>query len=279
MIALTDPPLSWLQAALLGLVEGLTEFLPVSSTGHLIVVQRLLGQHANAANNAFAIGIQLGAITAILLLYRQKLWQAARQLLAGDRHRNLLLQIAVAALPAIGLGVLLDDWIDAQLFHSSVVATTLVLGGALLLLLERWHKGRNAASDDLSTLSYRSALVIGCWQSAALVPGVSRAAATICGGLLVGLSRTAAAEFSFLVGLPILYGAAGYKLTIERELLSRELVAPLVVGAVVAFGSAWLVVRPFVAFLRQHTFAPFAYYRIAFGLLLAVWLAAGWLID
>jgi undecaprenyl-diphosphatase len=273
-----DPPLTLFQAAVLGLVEGLTEFLPVSSTGHLIVAQRLLGLEASETNNVFAIGIQLGAITAILVLYWRRLLTAATQVLRPvGGQPNLLWQIAIAALPAIVLGLLLDDWIDAHLFSSPVVAGTLLLGGVLLLWLERWRRGRGEGGLDLAQMPYRIAFWIGVWQCLALVPGTSRAGATIAGALLLGLSRTAAAEFSFLVGLPILYGAALYKLVGYRAMLQGDLLLPFLVGSAVAFVSALAVVGPFVAFLRRHDFVPFAWYRIVAGVVLAVLCAVGYL--
>lgn len=267
-----DPPMSLFDALVLGLVEGVTEFLPISSTGHLIVAQRLLGHGESATNNVFAIGIQMGAITAILVLYWQRLLTAARTAwrpAAGAP--NLLWQIAIAALPAATVGLLLDDWIDANLFSSRVVAATLVVGGVLLLWLERIVARSQAPGIELEHMSYRTAAWIGCFQCLALVPGTSRAGATIAGALLLGLSRTAAAEFSFLVGLPILYGASLWKLLGHADLLRADVLPAFAVGTLVSFLSAIVVVRPFVRFLRDHTFAPFAWYRIIGGALLA-WL-------
>ncbi len=272
-----EPAIGLWQAFVLGLVEGITEFLPVSSTGHLIIAQRLLGLPGGEANNVFAIGIQMGAISAILVLYWRRLLAAARTALhPATGAPNLLWQIAVAALPAIALGLLAEDWIDAHLFTTTTVAVTMVAGGVLLLVLERWQR-RGAAGTELASMSYRTAFAIGMFQCLALVPGTSRSAATIAGALLVGLSRTAAAEFSFLVGLPILYGASFYKLMKHHDALAGPNLAPFLVGTAVAFGSALMVVRPFVAFLRAHTFAPFAIYRLLAGTLLFALLAAGWL--
>ena len=267
-----EPPLTLLDAVVLGLVEGLTEFLPVSSTGHLIVAERLLGLGEGAANHLFAIGIQMGAITAILVLYWRRLLDGLRTVLrpAGTGAPNLLVQIVIAALPAAMLGLWCDDWIDAHLFSAEVVAATMVVGGVLLLWLDRIETRRGEAVTELPAMPYRTALLIGLFQCLALVPGTSRSAATIGGALLLGLSRTAAAEFSFLVGLPILYGASLYKLVKEGHLLAGELLVPFGVGLAVAFLSALVVVRPFVRFLRTHSFAPFAWYRIVGGLLLAV---------
>lgn len=265
---------SLVDALWLGLVEGLTEFLPVSSTGHLIVAQRWLGLADTPANNLFAVGIQTGAITAILVLYWRRLWQALRTLRQPQPGRsNLLGTIVLGALPAALLGFVADDWIDAHLFSPLVVAVTMVLGGGVLLWMDRRPAG--APARDLDQLGYRTALAIGFCQCAALLPGTSRSAATIVGALLLGLSRPAAAEFSFLVGLPILYGAAGYKVLKHRDLLDAQLLPPFLVGTLVAFLSALVVVRPFVAFLRSHTFAVFAWYRIVGGLVVLALTLAG----
>jgi undecaprenyl-diphosphatase len=292
-----DPGIGLFDAIVLGIVEGLTEFLPVSSTGHLILARSLLGLPDGHGSNTFVVGIQMGAITAIAVLYRHALLAAARTVLRPRAHGpNLLWQIAVAALPAVVLGFVADDWIDAHLFGNRVVIATMLIGGVLLLVLERWLArrdgtrtgGRAAASAaasgpaaapglGLAQLGYAGALAIGCMQCLALVPGTSRSAATIAGGLLVGLSRPAAAEFSFLVGLPILYGASLYRLAKDPAALQGDALAPFVVGTVVSFASALAVVGPFVRFLRTHTFAPFAWYRIAAGTLLAAACAAGWL--
>lgn len=265
-------------AVVLGVVEGLTEFLPVSSTGHLIIAQRLLGIDEGHASNAFAVGIQIGAITAILALYWRDLVGALGGVLRPATGRpNLLWQIVIAAVPAAVVGLLIEDWIDEHLFSTRVVAWTLIVGGLLLLLLERHVRGRTPPIERLDQMSYRVALCIGLWQCLALVPGTSRSGATIGGALLLGLSRTVAAEFSFLVGLPILYGASLYKLWGVRDELSGAMLTPFVVGTAVSFVAAIAVVRPFVVFLRRHDFRPFAYYRVAVGALLLALIAAGWL--
>lgn len=270
--------LGWFDAVVLGVVEGLTEFLPVSSTGHLIVAQRALGLPAGATANAFAIGIQMGAITAILVLYWQRLWRALRALFAPvPGESNLLWQIAIAAFPAAAIGLVADDWIDAHLFSARVVAATLIVGGGLLLWLEAWLRDRPNRIATLGAMPYRAALWIGLWQCLALVPGTSRAGATIAGALLLGLTRTAAAEFSFLVGLPILYGASLYKLASIRDTLAGDALGTFAVGTVVAFVSALAVVAPFVRFLRSHTFVPFAWYRIGAGAVVLALGAVGWL--
>jgi undecaprenyl-diphosphatase len=278
--AAAEPAIGLFDAIVLGLVEGLTEFLPVSSTGHLILAQRVLGLPGTVANNVFAVGIQMGAITAILVLYWRRLHDAVRRL-GTWRHGapNLLVQIAVAALPATVLGLVAEQWIDEHLFRTGVVVATMLAGGVALLWIERLLARRAAAPVGLDELGYRAAFWIGCVQCLALVPGTSRSAATIAGALLLGASRPAAAELSFLVGLPILYGASVLKLAKHPGALAGDALLPFVVGTVVAFVSALAVVVPFVRYVRAHTFAPFAWYRIGAGLVLAAAWSSGWLQD
>ena len=267
--------LGYLHAAILGVVEGLTEFLPVSSTGHLIVTNALLGH----SDPAFEVAIQAGAITAILVRYWRALWRSLAQLWAPrDRAGgvNLLVGIVAAAVPAAVVGLFAEDAIDAVLFDPLVVAIALVVGGAALLWIERWlDRGARPAARDLSQLTLRDAVVIGCWQILALIPGTSRSGATIVGGLLTGLSRAAAAEFSFLVGLPILYGACVLKVADDFERMSGPMLPQLLIGSAVSFVTALLIVGPFVRFLQTHTFRPFGWYRIAAGIAIAALIAAG----
>lgn len=258
----------------LGLIEGLTEFLPVSSTGHLIVANRLLGN----SDATFEVAIQAGAITAIVVLYWRRLVGALRDMVRGGAGlaRNLWVLIIAAAFPAALLGLFLDDFLDAHLFRPSVVASTMVLGGFLLLWLEAWVARRGGEPPgELDSLDLRRAVGIGLFQCLALIPGTSRSGATIAGGLLLGLRRTAAAEFSFLVGLPILYGACALKLWKQREALHGDYLVDLGIGALASFVTALLVVVPFVRYLQRHTFKPFAWYRILGGLALFGLIAAG----
>ena len=263
-----------LHAILLGVVEGLTEFLPVSSTGHLIVVDRLLGH----SSDTMEIGIQAGAITAIAWLYRGKLLDAARFSREPGRT-NLWLLISVAALPAIVLGALVHKPIEQTLMNTTVVGITTLVGGILLMMLEGFLAGRTsrgiALQRTVETLTVRHALIIGVFQTLALIPGASRSAATIAGGLLLGCTRAAAAEFSFLVGLPILYGACALKLWKVRGELHGALLRDLGIGGVVAFVVALGVVVPFVRYLQRHTFVPFAIYRIVAGVAILAWFARG----
>ncbi len=270
-------PIGVLQSLLLGVVEGLTEFLPVSSTGHLIATNAWLGR----SDPALEVAIQAGAILAIAVLYWRRLWDAVRTLRAGSGpgRTNLLVLLVVAAAPAAVAGLCLEDWISARLFSTSTVAIALIAGGVLLWWLERWYAARpgETASQGqvVETITVRQALGIGVWQCLALVPGTSRSAATIGGGMLMGCSRTAAAEFSFLVGLPILLGASTLKLVQDIDRLSGPLLRDFAIASGAAFVTALAVVVPFVAFLRRHTFVPFAVYRIGFGALLLVLVGTG----
>ena len=268
---LADPAgIGWLDAVILGLVEGLTEFLPVSSTGHLIIADRLLGQDSSTME----IGIQAGAITAIAVLYRKKLLDAFTHLRTprDARGLNLLLAIVVAALPAIVLGALFHSRLKASLMNPTTVALATLVGGGLLLALEGWLSGKARRGEGptlgLEDLTAKRALTIGLLQTLALIPGTSRSAATIAGGLVLGMTRAAAAEFSFLVGLPILYGACALQLWKARHDLHGDLLRDLAVGGLVAFVAAALVVGPFVRWLQRHTFVPFAVYRICAGLVI-----------
>ena len=272
--------LSWWDAVVLGVVEGVTEFLPISSTGHLIVAQRALGYSAGETTNAFNVVIQIGAITAILALYWRHLFAAVKALRGGSgRGPNLIGQIVIAAAPVALVGLLAREWLHEALFSARVVAGALVIGGVLLLLLERVLRRRSVAGVEVADMSYRTALLIGLWQCLALVPGTSRSGATIAGALLLGMRRTAAAEFSFLVGLPVLYGASLVELYSLRASLQGALLAPLMIAAGVAFVAALLVVKPFLAFLKRHDFRVFAYYRIVAGAVIFAMIFTGFLPD
>ncbi|MEE2887625.1 MAG: undecaprenyl-diphosphatase UppP [Planctomycetota bacterium] len=274
-VAQTTPApqeVDWLYCSVMGLVEGLTEFLPISSTGHLILVGQGIFDRSNPS---FDIGIQLGAITAILFLYRQRLWAAAQEMFArpdpqgaGSGQTNLLWLILVAALPASVLGLIYRGTILDLLYNPKTVAISLIVGGVLLWLLEIWlqRRGHDDSAVGMSELTLKKACWIGVFQSLALIPGTSRSAAMIAGALLVGCRRTAAAEFSFLVGLPVLYGAACIKLFEDFESYGDPVrMAELLIAGLTSFLSALLVVTPFVRFLQHHTFRPFAWYRIAVG--------------
>ena len=258
------------KAVILGLVEGATEFIPVSSTGHLIVVAEWLNFEGDS-EKTFEVFIQLGAILAIVWLYRSKFVHA----LAGWRRdpvaRRLVMNLAVAFLPAALIGFFAHDFIKEALFKPAVVATMLILGGLAIFAIERWKPApRVAEADDIPL---RIALAVGLAQILALVPGVSRSGATIMGGLAFGLSRRAATEFSFFLAVPVMIAATLFDLWSSRDVLSMADAPVFAVGFVVSFVSALIVVRAFLAFVATSTFKPFAWYRIAFGLLLFGWLA------
>lgn len=257
-----------LQALVLGLVEGATEFIPVSSTGHLILAGDWLGFEGEFADT-FDIVIQLGAILAIVWLYRVRLRAAVLGLRSDPKARLLAINLAVAFLPAAIVGVLLHDWIKAVLFNPVTVSAALVAGGVAILLIERSRpRPRIGVVDEMRT---GTALGIGIAQVASLIPGVSRSGATIMGALALGLSRSAAAEFSFFLAIPVMFAATLFELAGSPQALSPDRLPVLAVGFVTAFVSALLVVRAFLRFVSLHTFSAFAWYRIVFGLALLAW--------
>ena len=257
------------KAALMGVVEGLTEFLPISSTGHLILAGSLLG-FADAKAKVFDIAIQTGAILAVVIVYWHKIRDTLVELPHGRAAQRFALNVVIAFLPAVVLGLLFGKAIKAHLFTAPVVAATFILGGFFILWAERReHRVRVDEVDDLSTLD---ALKLGLIQALALIPGTSRSGATIIGGLFLGLSRRAAAEFSFFLAIPTLIGASLYQLYKERALLSVDDFGMWLVGFAAAFVSAFFCVRWLLRFISNHDFTPFAWYRIAFGLVvLATW--------
>jgi len=246
------------QALILALVEGVTEFLPVSSTGHMIVAASWLGLPPREANKAFEVMIQLAAILAVVSSYRDRMTPA---------HLDLWKKVALAFVPIGTVGLLLHKQIKA-LFSVDIVAAMFIIGGLVFLLVEGWLRHKSPVVDRMENLSYRQALWIGLAQVLALVPGTSRAGATIIGALLVGLSRKAAAEFSFLLALPVLAAASGFDLLKHAHDFTGVHVAPLLAGFGVAFLAAWAVMHLFLRFLERFTFVSFGLYRIAFGALL-----------
>jgi len=253
------------KAIILGLVEGATEFIPVSSTGHLIVVSEWLGQVDERAKT-FDIFIQLGAILAIVWLYRARLVQAAASARHDSTSRRFFLNLGIAFLPAAAIGVLIHDWIKERLFTTPVVAAALVLGGIAILLIERW--GPRTRHPEVTDVPSATALGIGVAQVLSLVPGVSRSGATIMGGYALGLSRTAATEFSFFLAIPTMVAATLYDLAKSADVLSAADVPIFVTGFVVSFVSALIVVKAFLSYVSRHSFAVFAWYRIGLGAVL-----------
>jgi undecaprenyl-diphosphatase len=258
--------LALVKAAILGIVEGATEFIPVSSTGHLILVQNWLN-FVGKKENAFIVFIQLGAILAVLWLYRAKLLRVARGLFTEAQAQRFVLNLIIGTLPAIVIGLPSDDWIEAHFFKPVPVALAFVLGGVIILLIERRRQQPMVLTVD--DMSFKLALGVGCFQVlAVLFPGLSRSGATIIGGLLLGLSRPTAAEFSFFLAIPAMCGATLVKVVGARDLLTVADIPVFGVGFGAAFVVALIVIRALVAFVSKHSFTPFAWYRIAFGVLL-----------
>jgi undecaprenyl-diphosphatase len=258
-----------LDAVVLGLVEGVTEFIPVSSTGHLIVVGKWLGQ-TDARAKTFEIFIQLGAILAIVWLYRARLLRAAASARTDPASRRFFLNLAIAFVPAAAIGFLIHDWIKERLFNPTVVAWALIIGGVVILLIERWSPRTKFA--EVSEVPPLTAFGVGLAQVLSLVPGTSRSGATIMGGYALGLSRSAATELSFFLAIPIMFAATLYDLAKSVGALSASDAAFFATGFVVSFLSALVVVKAFLAYVSHHSFAVFAWYRIGFGALL-LWLA------
>ena len=262
------------KAAIMGVVEGLTEFLPISSTGHLILTAALLDFGGEKAK-VFDIAIQTGAIFAVILVYWQRLRDTAASFGSDRRARRFVLNVGIAFVPAVVLGLLFGKAIKAHLFNATVVASAFIVGGLIILWAERRPAGavRIQQVDDMTPWD---ALKVGLVQCLAMVPGTSRSGATIIGGMLLGLSRKAATEFSFFLAIPTLIGAGVYSLMKERALLSAADVPLFAVGLAFSFVSAWLCVRWLLRYIATHDFVPFAWYRIAFGALVLVSGWAGW---
>lgn len=271
-----------LRSVVYGIIEGITEWLPISSTGHMILAEQVLKfSFSDAFMEMFRVVIQLGAILAVVVLYFKKLWP-----FCGDNGRDsgfakhfrwpvikLWCKIIVACLPAAVLGLLLDDWMDAHFYNSVVVAVMLIVYGIAFILVER--RPRVATTTKLSRITYQQALVIGMWQVLALIPGTSRSGATILGGLLCGLSRGAASQFTFFLAIPVMAGASGLKLVkfvAKGGTFAAPEVAALLVGCVVAFVVSLLAIRFLMDYVKKHTFTAFGWYRIALGIVvLAIW--------
>jgi undecaprenyl-diphosphatase len=257
--------MSWLEAIILGLVEGITEFLPVSSTGHLILTQALLGLEGAAVSRHIII-IQGAAILAVCWEFRQKLLHTAFSLHNDAVSRRFFMNLVIASIPLAVLGLTFEKEIKAVLFNPVSVAIALVLGGVIILWAERRkHEERVQTVDELTTMD---AVKLGLFQALALIPGTSRSGATIIGGLLSGLSRRTAAEFSFFLAIPALLAATAYDIYKARDEFAAADVEPLIVSCVASFISALLVTKLLLRFVSRHSFAAFAWYRIVFGVVI-----------
>jgi len=278
---------TWLQAAILGIVQGLTEFLPVSSTAHLLIGERLLG--FDDPGSVFTEMIQLGSILAIVWLYRRKVLDVITGLPTRPEARRFALMLVLAALPALVVGGLASDFIERVLHKSFVtIAVAFILGGIVMLVVERLvvrhakdiGAGRPEREGDLAhrvdDTSTRQAVGIGLFQVLALVPGVSRSGSTIVGGLLVGLDRPTAAEFSFFLAMPTMAATFAHSLLKLRHQITSDRLTELAIGFVMAFVASAAVVEPFLRVVRRRGFSPFAWYRIVIGVLLLIAVATGW---
>ncbi|MEY4429757.1 MAG: hypothetical protein RLZZ182_2446 [Pseudomonadota bacterium] len=272
----------FLKSMVMGVVEGLTEFLPISSTGHLILAGSLLdfgGSLGAEKAKVFDIAIQTGAIFAVVLVYWQRILSTVQGITRDAVAQRFALNVIVGFLPAVVLALIFGKAIKAHLFTPTVVATTFIIGGLIILWAERRAKAHPVARietiDDMSVLD---ALKVGLLQCLALVPGTSRSGASIIGGMMLGLSRKAATEFSFFLGIPTLIGAGAYSLYKERAILSLADAPVFLTGLVFAFISAWICVRWLLKFVSTHDFIPFAWYRIAFGVLVLLSAHQGWIV-
>ncbi len=245
------------EAIILAIVEGLTEFLPISSTGHMIIASAIMGINSEEFTKIFTVNIQFGAILSVVVLYHKRFFQSI----------DFYFKLFIAFIPAAILGLLLGDYIDLLLENVLVVAINLLIGGFFLLFIEDFFK---KVPCDVESVTYKKSFIIGCFQCIALVPGVSRSAATIIGGMAQNLSRKAAAEFSFFLAVPTMFAASGYKLLKNYQSIPLYNIQTLLIGNVVAFLVAMLAIKFFINFLTKYGFKVFGYYRIGLGLLLII---------
>ena len=257
-----------LKAAIMGIVEGLTEFLPISSTGHLILAGSLMGFVGGKAK-VFEIAIQTGAIFAVMLVYWQKIRSTLVELPTSRQAQKFALNVLIGFLPAAVLALLVGKMVQEHLFTPVIVATTFIVGGFIIL----WAENRPVSAtrvQSIDDMTPADAIKVGLAQCLALVPGMSRSGSTIIGGMLLGLSRKAATDFSFFLGMPTLIGAGVYSMYKERATLSMADAPLFIVGLVFSFISAWLCVRWLLRFISTNSFVPFAWYRIVFGIIVLV---------
>ena len=261
--------LEWLKVLLLGIVEGITEWLPISSTGHMILIEELV--HLNVSNEfmeMFRVVIQLGAILAVVVLYFQKLWPFTTPEKGWVKKEtwSLWFKVLAAVLPAALIGIPFDDKIDALFYNYQTVAVTLIVYGVLFIVIENRNRGQRPIVRSFRQLSYSMAFFIGAFQVLALIPGTSRSGATILGAMLLGLSRPIAAEFSFFLGIPVMFGASLLKLVKFGFDFTGMEISILAVGMAVAFVVSILAIRFLMGYIRKHDFKAFGYYRIMLGI-------------
>ncbi|MFN8289295.1 MAG: undecaprenyl-diphosphate phosphatase [Chitinophagaceae bacterium] len=260
--------MSTIDAIIIAIVEGITEFLPISSTGHMIITERVLGIEATDFTRLFTVGIQLGAILAVIVLYWKRF---IKPLQTGNL--NFYIKLIVAVIPALLLGFIFSDKIDSLLDSATTVAITMIAGGIVLLFIDNLFKDHPVQTEE--QISYPKAFIIGIWQCIAMIPGVSRSAASIIGGMQQKLTRKLAAEFSFFLAVPTMAAATGYKLLKGYKSLSGGDIKLFAIGNAVAFIVAILAIRFFIGFLQKHGFKLFGYYRIVAGLALLALILTG----
>jgi len=253
------------QAIVIAIVEGITEYLPVSSTGHMIITSSLMGIHTDEFTKLYEVAIQLGAILAAVVLYWRKFFDIG--------NWRFYLKLIIAVIPALVLGLLLSDLIDSLLESTFTVAVTLLFGGVVLLFVDRIF--RHQTIDDEAEITNRKAVTIGLWQCLAMIPGVSRSAASIIGGMQQNLTRRLAAEFSFFLAVPTMCAATGYKLLKGYQQFDANSIKLLLIGNVVAFVVAMVAIKLFITFLQKYGFRAFGWYRIVVGIVLLVLLQLG----
>ena len=269
----------FLKVILLGIVEGITEWLPISSTGHLILVDEFIKLNtSDAFKEMFNVVIQLGAIMAVVLIYFNKLnpFAASKSRKQRVLTIQLWMKVVIACIPAAVLGLLFDDWMDEHLHNYVVVSIMLIVYGILFIVIEDWNKKRTPAVTKLSELSYKTAFLIGVFQVLSLVPGTSRSGATIIGGLLLGVSRYVAAEFTFFLAIPVMFGASALKLLkffLGGVGITAMEVALLLIGCIVAFVVSVIAIKFLMGYIKKNDFKVFGYYRVVLGILVLAYFA------
>ena len=264
--------IEFLKAVLFGIVEGITEWLPVSSTGHLILLDEFVKLEVSESfYEMFQVVIQLGAILAVIVLFFHKLNPFSPKKDTAEKKDtwSLWFKVVAAVLPSALIGLLLDDWMDEHLYHYIVVAIMLVVYGVAFLFVEKWNATRKFAITEVSRIDYRTAILMGAFQCLSLIPGTSRSGSTILGAIILGVSRSAGAEFSFFMAIPTMLGASGLKLVkylLEGVQTSSTEIMVLVVGCVVSFVVSVLVIKGLMEYVRKHSFSIFGVYRIVLGL-------------
>ena len=265
-----------LKAVILGIVEGITEWLPISSTGHMILVEEFIQLNTSPAfKEMFFVVIQLGAIMAVVLLYFYSLnpFSPSKTQLEKSKTMAIWYKVIVGVLPAAVLGLFFDDWLNEHFYNYQTVAVMLILYGIIFIIIENYNKGRTSQINDINEMTYKTAFLIGVFQVLSLIPGTSRSGATILGGIILGSSRKLAAEFSFFLSIPVMFGASGLKLVKFGFGFTGMEIAVLLTGMVVAFVVSVLAIRFLLGYIRNNDFKAFGWYRIGLGLLVIAYFA------